>query len=207
MRVPVDAYSTLLVLPALDFPHERLNRRERGDPALEEGLDKLLHYVMGRGGLERMTAVKYGLWRHLQRTRHHVALFIDEAELDRLREWAEAANAVYLLPDGTIRDPFGRVLIGKEGSGDAHARIPFPADARARKARSEALLEARGITIFDGLPPVVGEGEVALRRGSVPTSSPSATTRSTGSCASRTPPGTMWRRRLEGVRRALPRQL
>ena len=162
MHVPVDAYATLRILPELGFAHELLNRRGPDDPELAEHLDKLVYYVMSRGDAS-MNAAKYGLWRHLQRVRHHVALLVEEAELDRLGEWAEEANAIYLLPDGSLRDPFGRVLIGEDGRSDRHARIPYPADARARRARSEAAMEMRDVHASEQLPPVVGEAELELR--------------------------------------------
>lgn len=163
MYLPIDAYATLHTLPPLDLPHEPVGYGAAEDPEFDKTRERLLNYVMSRGDIEKMSHAKYHLWRHIQHTKHHLALKLEERWLDSFGEWAEKANAVYLLPDGTIRDPFGRVLIAKDGRSDPEARLPYPLDARRRKARNIALLEARGITVIDHLPPVVAEGEVVLR--------------------------------------------
>jgi hypothetical protein len=163
MYLPIDAYATLLTLPTLDVPHELLGSGTAGDPEFDKSRERLLNYVMSRGDTEKMSHAKYHLWRHIQRTRHHLALELEDRWLDEFGEWAETANAVYLLPDGTIRDPLGRVLLAKDGRSDPEARLPHPLDARQRKSRHDAMLEARGITVIDHLPPVVAEGEVLLR--------------------------------------------
>ena len=164
MHLPIDAYSTLHTVPEMRFAHELLNHRIRGDGELDDHLQLLLTYAMSRGqDKEKMSAAKYHLWRHIQEVKHHFALMVDEADMERFGEWADAANAVYLLPDGSIRDPYARVLIGKDGSSDPAAEIPYPRDARDRKARSEATLEQRGITVPSHLPPVICEAEVEMR--------------------------------------------
>lgn len=162
MHIPIDAYSTLRSVPEAKFSHEVLNHGTRGDSQLEDHLESVLGYVASRGGKE-MTFVKYHIWRHIQRVKHHVALAVDEADMERFGQWADAANAIYLLPDGSLRDPNGRVLIAKDGSSDIAAKLPHPPDAWARKARVEASLEEMGILVPPHLPPVVGEAEVELR--------------------------------------------
>lgn len=164
MHLPIDAYSTLRSVPEMGFAHELLNHRTRGDGKLEDHLQLLLTYVMSRGeDKEKMTGPKYHLWRHIQEVKHHVALMVDEADMERFGEWADEANAIYLAADGSIRDSYARVLIGKDGHSDPEAKIPYPLDARARKARTEAALERRGIELPSHLPPVIGEAEVEMR--------------------------------------------
>jgi hypothetical protein len=50
-----------------------------------------------------------------------------------------------------------------DGASDAKARLPYPQDAIARKLRHDEVLRRRGIPVYDGLPPVVGECELLLR--------------------------------------------
>lgn len=164
MHLPIDAYSTLHTVPEMKFAHELLNHRVRGDGELDDHLQLLLTYAMSRGqDKEKMSGAKYHLWRHIQEVKHHFALMVDEADMERFVEWADEANAIYLASDGSIRDSYARVLIGKDGRSDPDAKIPYPPDARARKARTEAALERRGIAVPSHLPPVICEAEVEMR--------------------------------------------
>jgi hypothetical protein len=163
MSILINAYCTQRTLPPLDFPHELKGLRDRTDPELAEHLDGFVGYVLSRGE-KKMTRVKYHVMRHLQRVRHHATLTLPEDQLDTFTAWAWAANAIGFLPDGSVCDPSGRVLLDTEGGEpDAEARIPYPPDAETRKARSMARLGELGVHVPASLPPVIGEGEVALR--------------------------------------------
>ena len=136
---------------------------QQGDPDMTEHMQGLMQYVQGRNPVE-MSQRRHALWRHLQRVHHLWALSIMPAELDALGLWAGVVNAVVALPDGSVRDPKGYVIMaGPGGRDDALARLPHPADALQRKQRTEALLLARGWSTPGSLAPVAGEGEVDLR--------------------------------------------
>lgn len=163
MSILINAYCTRLDPPALQFPHALSGKRDCHDPELSKHLNGFIGYVVSRGD-QQMTQVKYHLMRHIQRVKHHFSLTVDDGHLDAFARWAWEANAICFLPDGTIRDPAGRTLIDGAGAGqEPDAEIPYPPDARERKARSERELERLGIRVPATLPPVVGEAEVELR--------------------------------------------
>jgi hypothetical protein len=63
-----------------------------------------------------------------------------------------------------VRAPDGRVLVSaKTGEPDPGAEVPYPDDARRRKASTEAFLAARGWRVPESLPPSISELEVELR--------------------------------------------
>ena len=162
VAVPINLYCTLLDLPALDFEHRLLGKRDRTDPDLGQHLNGFMGFVMKDD--RPMTATRFAILNHLQRVRHHLSLEIEEDAFDGLARWATAANAVLFFPDGTVRDPVGHVLVDPEtGDAESSAAVPYPADAHARKQASEAWLAERSIPFAATLPPVVGAPEVALR--------------------------------------------
>jgi Domain of unknown function (DUF4272) len=160
----INAYCTHLDPPALQFPHALSAKRDRNNPELSEHLNDFIGYVVSRGE-QQMTQVKYHLMRHIQRVKHHFSLTVNDSDLDAFAHWAWQANAICFLPDGSIRDPSGRLLIDGTGAAqEADAEIPYPPDARERKARNEGELARLGIRVPAMLPPVVGEDEVDLRQ-------------------------------------------
>jgi len=159
----VNAYCTVGELPAIDFPHGSLARRDLSDPELTPHLQGFVNYVAGRGD-GQMTSTRYHVIRHLQRVRQHLSLQVPPAAFDDFARWAERANALVFLPDSSVRDPRGALLIDAEGNPpDPTAVLPYPPDARARKARNDADITARGWRVALHLPPVPGEAEVRLR--------------------------------------------
>jgi hypothetical protein len=130
----INAYATLRDPPPLDFPHALHGQRDRDDPELAPHLDGFIGYVMGCGD-RQMTAVRYHLWRHLQRVRNHVSFEVVTHDLADVEAWARAANAVLFLPDGSVRAPDMAVLISAAGETDPAAALPYPSDAVARRAR------------------------------------------------------------------------
>ena len=166
MSVLINAYCTRLDTPSPQFPHALNAKRDRNDPELLEHLHGFVGYVVSRGE-RQMTQVKYHLMRHIQRVKHHFSLTVEDRDLDAFAQWAWQANAICFLPDGSIRDPSGRLLIDGAGAAqEPDAAIPYPPDARERKARSEAELARLGIQVPATLPPVIGEAEVELRQAS-----------------------------------------
>jgi len=165
MSVLINAYCTRLDPPSLQFPHALNAKRDRTDPELSKHLDGLIGDVVSRGE-QQMTQVKYHVMRHIQRVRHHFSLTVDDRDLDAFAQWGWQANAICFLPDGSIRDPSGRLLIDGAGAGqEPNAEVPYPPDARARKVRSDQELARLGIRVPATLPPVVSETEVELRQG------------------------------------------
>jgi len=163
MSMLINAYCTRLDPPSLQFPHALSGRRDRNDPELSKHLHGFIGYVVSRGE-KQMTQVKYHLMRHIQRVKHHFSLTVEDQDLDAFAQWAWQANAICFLPDGSIRDPSGRILIDGAGADpEPGAEVPYPADARERKARSEQELARLGMRVPATLPPVVGEAEVELR--------------------------------------------
>lgn len=161
--VLVNAYCTRADLPALDFAHTLLARRDLSDPELAPHLSGFIGYVLGRGD-GQMSRNRYHVMRHLQRVQQHLSLSIDASQLDAFSAWAERANAIVFLPDGGIRDPHGRMLLSAAGEApDSEAALPYPPQAWQRKARTEALLAARGMPVPQHLPPLVSEPELRLR--------------------------------------------
>lgn len=161
--VLVNAYCTRTVIPEVGFPHRFQQRRGISDPALSEHLRGFVGYVVSRNP-QQMTHTTYHVIDHIRRVRNQVSLLVPEAQMDELASWAEAANALIFLPDGSVRDPHGRTLVSAAGGDpDPGAAVPHPAEAWQRKARSEALLEARGLHAPAFLPPLVSESEVSLR--------------------------------------------
>lgn len=145
------------------FPHVLNNRRRRNDPDMASHLEGFIGYVLNRGD-QRMTRIKYHVMRHIQRVQHQFSVNVEIQHLDVFEEWAQEANAICFLPDGSVRDPFGRLLIDVDGSDpEDSAAVPYPEDALLRKARSEQRLQRLGVQVLRSLPPVIGEVEVAVR--------------------------------------------
>jgi len=160
----INAYCTCLDLPSLQFPHALSAKRDRHHPELSEHLRGFIGYVVSRGE-QQMTQVKYHLMRHIERVKHHLSLTVEDRDLDAFAQWAWRANAICFLPDGSIRDPSGRLLIDGAGAAqEPDAEIPYPPDARERKVRSERELVRLALHAPVTLPPVVGEAEVELRQ-------------------------------------------
>jgi len=160
--VLINAYCTAVELPPIDFPHTLNARRDLSDPELARHLAGFIGYVRSRGD-SQMTRLRYHAIRHIQRVNQHLSLAVAQQDLDAYARWAEGANAIAFLPDGSLRDPQGRILLDAGGQSDEQAQIPYPRRAWERKARSDAQLSARGVRVSDSLPPLVSEPELRLR--------------------------------------------
>jgi hypothetical protein len=158
-----NAYCTKVLVPKPLFPHKLQGRRDLSDPELLEHLGGFCGFVFTRGD-GQMTQDKFHVILHLQRVQHHITMRVAPADLPAFQAWALEANAIVFTQDGNIVDPQGRVLIGAlDGKAEPMAQLPYPAQALARKAATEAQLKARGIEVADTLPPVVCEDELLLR--------------------------------------------
>ncbi|MFP5392627.1 MAG: DUF4272 domain-containing protein [Gammaproteobacteria bacterium] len=158
-----NVYCTCLDIPQPTFAHILHARRDLADPELFPHLDGCCGYVLQRGD-GQMTADKYHVITHLQRSRHQVSISVGNDERAAFHAWAKQANGLIVTEDGHVRDPSGRVLVDADsGKPEALARVPYLESAWARKAASEAALKARGIEVLASLPPVVAEEELVLR--------------------------------------------
>lgn len=166
MDLIIDAYSTLRTLPELRIPHELTRSNEesqRQHLAIMERARSAFPSGTSASEADILCSVQRAVLQHLARTRHELRITLEETQLPLFSVWAEAANVVFAAPDGRLRDPQGRVLVDENGAADPAARLPYPADAQARKARSEAELRRYGLPVLECLPPVMGEAEARLR--------------------------------------------
>jgi hypothetical protein len=159
----VNAYCTNRSPPELSFPHTLRSRRDRTDPELAKHLQGFMGFVTARGK-RPMTQMRYHVLRHLERVVHHVALEVDDAHMDDFAAWASRANAIVFLPDSTVCDPRGKVLVAPDtGDPEPDAEMPYPKDGVERKTRTEQELASREIRTPASLPAIVSEVEVDLR--------------------------------------------
>ncbi|MYM87494.1 DUF4272 domain-containing protein [Rugamonas sp. FT82W] len=162
-HILINAYCTVAEVPKPGFPHVLNARRDLSDPELPPHLNGFMNYL-AQAGAGQMTQVRYHVIRHVQRVRHHVSLSVEEGAMDSFAAWAQAANAIVFMADGSVRDPQGRVLLPVSGDdGDPQAVVPYPPQAWQRKARSDELLAARKVAVPATLPPLVSEPELRLR--------------------------------------------
>lgn len=157
----VNAYASVRDLPAMDFAHTLMGQRDLSDPELGTHLQGFIGYVLGRGD-GQMTAGRYHLWRHLQRVRNHVSFEVAEGDFDGVERWASAANAVFFLPDGSVRAPDMAVLLSADGDSDPAAALPYQADAVARRQRTRATLTSVEPQPPVSMPPAIGAAELVL---------------------------------------------
>jgi hypothetical protein len=158
----VNAYATHVDPPALDFPHTLLNRRDRTDPGLHSHLSGMLGQLLQRGS--QGPAAIHQIRTHLDHVQTQLAFEVDDsADLAPVRDWAERSNALFFLPDASLRDPDFRVLFHPEPhQEDTHATVPHFTHGQQRKLGTIATLNAWGVHTNDNLPPLPADPEVRL---------------------------------------------
>ena len=163
-HVLLNAYCTVGDTPKPAFPHVINGRRDLSGGELAPHLNGMMH-LLAEQGQGAMSRTRYHVIRHLQRTQHQVSFAVDPSHMADFHKWAEAANAIVFMADGSVRDPQGRVLLAPAGNGegDPKAVVPYPPQAWQRKARSEEQLAARKVKVPADLPPLVSEPELRLR--------------------------------------------
>lgn len=158
-----NAYCTRVDIPKPAFAYKLHARRDLANPDLLAHLSGFCGYIFERGD-SQMSRDKFHVIAHVQRVQQQVSLSVGVADVAALHAWAKEANAILFTPDGHVVDPQGHILVhAATGEADALARVPYCAQALARKTATEAALTARGIPFLDTLPPVVCEDELALR--------------------------------------------
>jgi hypothetical protein len=162
-HILLNAYCTVGDAPKPSFPHVLNGRRDIKDAELAPHLNGFMHYLAEQND-GKMTRTRYHVIRHLQRVQQHLSFAVDPADMAQFHAWAETANALLFMQDGTVRDPQGRVLLAADGAdGAVGAEIPYPPQAWQRKARTDEQLAARKISVPADLPPLVSEPELRLR--------------------------------------------
>ncbi len=116
----------------------------------------------------QMNATLFSVLQHLSRARHQITIEIAEEDLEQLALWGRQSNSIFALPDQTLRDPDGALLVdalNSESSTNTNGvpvgTVPYPMDAVERQAKNRELLAQKKILITPDLPPIQGEGEVA----------------------------------------------
>ena len=161
--IEVFAYCTHRDASAPDFPHELVFVRDYSTPGFSEHLVELVTDLFRKSG-DTLTQSLYAVCRHVQRTNVVVAFKVEGEHIEAVAPWAWQYNAVLMLPDRSLRDPNGAVLVDPDTmQPQSDAQIPFLQDARQRKAQSEIELRNRSIDTPELLSPVVSEYEVTLR--------------------------------------------
>jgi len=162
MSLLINAYCTVREVPELTFPHRLLGQRRAPNPDLAEHLNGFIGYVL-KHKQQQMTQCIYYTIKHIQRVRNHLSLEIEDSSLDAFAQWAWDANAICFLPDGTICNPSGQIILPQAPEPENQILPPHPKTAQARKARVEAGLGLIGIRTPASLPPVTDESELELR--------------------------------------------
>lgn len=162
MSDPINVYTTLNSPPDPLFPHHAFSRRDRSDPDLWAHLQAFLGFVdrYSTDFTQRQMAVQ----RQIAATQVQFSLRVEAEAMGAFHAWVRQVGGIIFLPDASIRDPDGRLLMAPgDGFGDPAAALPYPEDALARKADSETALRAMGLEPLAALPPVFGAGELRLR--------------------------------------------
>ncbi len=158
-----NVYCTKVQIEQPTFPHTLHVRRDLSDPALLDHLNGFCGFIFERGD-GAMSQDKYHAILHVQRVQHHLKISVGVDDTAALYTWAGEANGILFTPESNVIDPQGRILVAAvDGSADPEARLPYLAQAVARKAATEAALAARGIVVPDTLPPLICEDELILR--------------------------------------------
>ena len=159
----VIAYSTLRRNFDVDFPCQDFESKTREDPELATHLNSVMGWACDFGKVQ-MTQTLFAVMQHLERTRNWYQFDVSEQDFEALAKWGVKTNSIFGMPDRTLRDPSGAVLVDRTSeSEDPNASLPHPQDAIRRSTVNRKLLSERGVQVLDGLPPSIGEDEVVMR--------------------------------------------
>jgi len=162
MTILINAYCTVSSIPELSFSHTLRGKRDVSDPELGTHLQGFIGYVL-RHKTQEMTQEIYYTIQHIRHVKNHLSFEIETTQLTPMSEWAKSANAILFLPDGTIRNPSGEMIIPRQ---NPPVMPPHPANSIRRKKETEKKLHAEGLRTPDSLPPVLDESEVDLQSAS-----------------------------------------
>lgn len=163
MSVSIDAYCTVRtpVRPPASFAE--VGRHDRHDHELASDLAVRYRDLLHQSELRSLPSLA-AIAQHFLRVQRRVSLVADRWDRNLLAPWAWQVNAILVTPEGEILDPDGRRLCDRDhGLPESDAQLPFPVEARQRKAQSEMLLRNRLIDVPAEILPVVSEPEVEVR--------------------------------------------
>lgn len=135
---------------------------------LEEHLNGFANYARQQG-VERAGEYNssiHSVFHHILRVRRHYVFECDNnVHWSQFSQWGKVANAVFFMPDGTVRDNEGRDLLDPANAQGEHPIMaPTTVQAQTRRDRIRGRLWEEGVRISPILPPVLSEPEVVLRR-------------------------------------------
>lgn len=152
----------------VQWPDLRLEINRMHPDAAPQHLDGFRGYIWTQLAGQRMDARVHQLLERAGRTRHVLGT-VTEPGLDAAgRAWgllmhlAQASGALVFW-NNSVLDSAGRYYLAPGGRYDPASQIPVFPSALARKARSEARLQALGIPYIPHLPPVAADEEALLR--------------------------------------------
>ncbi len=125
-------------------------------------LSGLENYVAERGweAFGGMTPQLYALIQHIRAVKIEYRFERPDnysaAGLRELADWAAQANAIFVLPDGSVRDAQGRDLLDP----DAGGVVPRTGASLHRRDQVRSQLAERGVIVPGHLPPVRSEVEL-----------------------------------------------
>lgn len=157
---PVNLYATVAAPPAPPVPP--IGHRDRSDPQLAEHLDGLCGWILSHAGDGPPTPAQAHAAEHTWRVHNHYSFDVAAGGEDRLAAFARASNAVVFMPDSTLRDPEGNVIVGP---GAAGADVPYLPRALQRREETRTRLAGNGFVTPEFLPPSPCEAEIVLRSG------------------------------------------
>ena len=159
----VTAYSTLRQDFEPDFPCKLVELKTRESPGLVGHLNSVMGWACDFGKIE-MTPILFAVLQHLERTRNCYQFDVMRSDLEAMTAWGIKTNSIFGMPDRSLRDPQGAILVDRENEVvDQEACVPHPIDALERSRANRKLLADRGIEVMEELPPTISEEEVILR--------------------------------------------
>lgn len=151
-----------------DGPFLAEQREDSEELELQEHLNGFAGYVSEQGTQRagEYNPAIHSVFQHINRVRrHYVFERPDNVDLREFGDWAAQANAIFFLPDGTVRNAEGVDLLDPTNAqADQLITAPNTTQSIARRDRIRGRLWEEGVRISPFLPPVISEPEVVLRR-------------------------------------------
>lgn len=167
MSIYVNAFAT--VRDSVRFASGYAGERSvQDDPstaaALRDHLDGFRDYVRDTAGHNAGPATLRAVTAHIaDTTREYAFTRPDGYGADDLREfaaWAQQTNAIFYLPDGSVRNAEGEDLLAATTPVGA---VPVSAESLDRRNRIRSVLWTSGTEVSPDLPPVRGAAEITPR--------------------------------------------
>ncbi len=152
----LNVYASATTLPPLPPGTMVGNQRSWHDPELAGHLRGFMGFLLQAVG-GRPSSRLMPTMQTIACTRHQLSI----PEPGDLTAFMHDAYAIGFLPDGTVRDPHGRVLVGPKPDDEARARMAD--DAVERMAGAVAWANEQGVRVPDHLTPGLGTEQALMR--------------------------------------------